>query len=199
MSKIIGLTGGIASGKSTVSNMFKTIDVPVIDTDLITHNLYQKNTVVHEELIKAFGEEIVFANKDINRKRLGQMIYNDKALRQVLNNIVHPHVKNITLQEIERLKLMKHELIVVDVPLLFETDFRKMVDISVVVYVEPALQLQRLIDRDQISAEFASSKIAAQMSLEEKKELADYVIDNSRSILDTRKQFNSLIEKLGVE
>lgn len=198
MTQIIGLTGGIASGKSTVSDMFKAENIPVIDTDLITHKLYQKHSVVYDEIVKTFGQDVLFANKDINRKLLGKWIYEDQSLRETLNHIVHPHVKKMVYKEIDELSLLNPKVIVIDVPLLFETDFIDMVDKSVVVYVTKALQLERLMDRDQISEAFATSKINAQLPLSEKKKKADYVIDNSQSILQTKKQFNALLEKLGV-
>lgn len=198
MSMIIGLTGGIATGKSTVSKMFKSVGIPVIDTDLITHSLYNKQSEVYDELVETFGQRIVLENKDINRQVLGQMIYNDRERRCTLNRIVHPNVKRIALDEIEKYKQLNHKVIVVDVPLLFETDFNELVDITLVVYIGPDLQHQRLMDRDGINESFAWSKINSQMPLKEKRDLADYVIDNSHSISDTRKQFNNLLEKLGV-
>lgn len=198
MTQIIGLTGGIASGKSTVSDMFKAENIPVIDTDLITHKLYQKHSVVYDKIVETFGDDVLFANKDINRKLLGKWIYENQSLRETLNRIVHPHVKKMVYKEIDELSLLNPKVIVIDVPLLFETDFIDMVDKSVVVYVTKALQLERLMDRDQISEAFATSKINAQLPLSEKKKKADYVIDNSQSILQTKKQFNALLEKLGV-
>ncbi|MEC9484990.1 MAG: dephospho-CoA kinase [Candidatus Izemoplasma sp.] len=198
MTKIIGLTGGIASGKSTVSSMFKEADIPVIDTDQIAHDLYHKHSVVYHELVNAFGDKILGVDQSINRKRLGALIYNDKQLRQELNDIVHPHVKRVVLSEIEKLKVLDVPVIVIDVPLLFETDFITLVDMSVLVYVNQAKQIERLVDRDEISDTFAKQKINAQMFLEEKRKKADYVIDNSTSIIETKKQFNNLIETLGV-
>ncbi len=198
MTKIIGLTGGIASGKSTVSQMFQDVGIPVIDTDQITHDLYQKSSVVYHELVDAFGDSIIGVDKHINRKQLGAMIYNDDALRQQLNDIVHPHVKRVALSEVEKYKVLDVPIIVMDVPLLFETDFIELVDFSVLVYVTKDKQIERLMDRDEIKEEFAKQKINAQMSLEEKRTKADYVIDNSTSIIETKKQFNNLIATLGV-
>ncbi|MCF7925704.1 MAG: dephospho-CoA kinase [Candidatus Izimaplasma sp.] len=197
MTQIIGLTGGIASGKSTVSQMFKEAKIPVIDTDQITHDLYQKESVVYRKLIDAFGSEIIDVDKSINRKQLGALIYQDEEKRNTLNSIVHPHVKKVVLSEIEKYKNLDVPLVVVDVPLLFETDFIQLVDKSVVVYVSYDQQLDRLIDRDEISESFAKQKIKAQMPLDDKCDQADFVIDNSTSILETKKQFKKLLTSLG--
>ena len=198
MSKVIGLTGGIATGKSTVAKMFRSVGIPVIDTDAITHSLYTKESEVYDELVQTFGQRIVLENNDINRKVLGQLIYNDRERRCTLNRIVHPNVKKIALREIEKYKKLNHKVIVVDVPLLFETDFIDLVDISLVVYTWPDLQHQRLMARDGINPSFAWSKINSQMPLLEKVFKADYTIDNSHSISETRDQFNKFLEEIGV-
>lgn len=198
MALIIGLTGGIATGKSTVSNMFKDHGIPVIDTDKIAFDLLKKGTTTYEEVLKLFGDNILNTNGDINRKKLGKKIFNDSNLRNQLNEIIHPKIKTLTISEIQKYEELGSSIIVLDVPLLFETDFAKLVDKTVVVYTPPKLQIQRLLDRDSIKEEYALAKINSQISIDKKAKLADFVIDNSKSILTTKKEFNRVIEKLEV-
>lgn len=198
MAIIIGLTGGIATGKSTVANMFVEHGIPVVDTDKISFDLLRKGNNAYNEILELLGSEILLTNGDINRKKLGKMIFNDNDIRKKLNDIVHPRVKSITLSEIKTHEELGVKIIVVDVPLLFETNFVKLVDKSIVVYTTPDLQLERLINRDSILEEYASLKINSQMPIDEKVKLADYVINNSESILTTKKEFNIIMKELEV-
>lgn len=195
----IGLTGGIATGKSTVSKMFQQLNIPVIDTDKIAYDLLKKGTDAYHEIVQVFTEDLLLSDLEINRKKLGKIIYYDDEKRNILNSIVHPKVKTIVLGEIDRLKELGNTIIVVDVPLLFETDFFKIVDKTIVVYSSYEDQLKRLIDRDNITKEYAEQKISSQMSVAEKAKLADYVIDNSFSILETKKEFNKILQELEVK
>ncbi|MBN2605409.1 MAG: dephospho-CoA kinase [Bacilli bacterium] len=199
MATTIGLTGGIATGKSTVSKMFQQLNIPVIDTDKIAYDLLKKGTEAYYEVVEVFTDDLLLSNLEINRKKLGKTIYYDEKKRKILNSIVHPKVKTIVLNEIKRLKDLGNNIIVVDVPLLFETDFVCFIDKTVVVYASYEDQLQRLIDRDKITEEYAKQKIASQMPVQEKVKRADYVIDNSFSILETKKVFNKIIEELEVK
>jgi dephospho-CoA kinase len=195
----IGLTGGIATGKSTVSTMFHQLNIPVIDTDKIAYDLLKKGTDAYYEVVEVFTDDLLLTDLEINRKKLGKLIYYDEKKRKILNSIVHPKVKTIVLNEIKRLTDLGNTIIVVDVPLLFETDFVCFVDKTVVVYASYEDQLKRLIDRDKISEEYAKQKIASQMPIQEKVKRADYVIDNSFSILETKKVFNKILEELEVK
>ena len=182
MTLIIGLTGGIATGKSTVTNMFKSIDIPVIETDVIARNLLNKGTEGYEEVLTAFSDSILLTNKEINRKKLGLIVFSNPQRRKKLNEIVHPRVKSIVL----------------DVPLLFETDFIDLVDVTIVVYTTFKKQKERLMERERIDKDYAEIKISSQMLLNRKVDLADFVIDNSKSILDTRKEFNKVMAQIEV-
>lgn len=199
MTRIIGLTGGIASGKSTVSTMFKEAGIPIIDTDQIAHDLYQKGTTVYDAIVTHFSSDILLTDQSINRKKLGQIIFANKTKRDVLNQIVHPEVYHVVDAEIERYKELDKPIVVVDVPLLFETGYDNECDATVVVYTTYENQIQRLMSRDQINEEYAKLKIDAQLSLDTKKEQATYVIDNSFSILDTKRDFNHVLEQLEVK
>lgn len=199
MTLILGLTGGIASGKSTVAKMFVDRGIPVIDSDLIARNLLKKGTTTYYELLEHFSDDILLTNKEINRKNLGRIIFANSGKRKLLNDIVHPEVLKIVSADIEKYKKCDEKIIVIDVPLLFETDFHQFVDKTVVVYASYNEQISRLISRDVIDKEYAQMKINAQMPLSEKVDLADYVINNSFSILQTKKEFNKILDELEVK
>lgn len=196
--KIVGLTGGIATGKSTVANMFSEAKIPLIDTDLIAKEVLNKGAIGYHEVVEYFTDEILYNNKDINRKKLARIIFTNSKKRKILNNIVHPKVKDSVLLELEKHKRLNTEIVVIDVPLLYESGFDDIVDDVVVVYLNEPLQIERLMDREQITEEYAVMKIGAQMSLEEKANRATYVIDNSSSILETKKQFNKILAEIEV-
>ena len=198
MALIIGLTGGIATGKSTVADMFNNYGIPVVDTDKISFDLLRKGCNAYNEVLALFGKEILLTNNDVNRKKLGRAIFNDNVKRKKLNSIIHPKVRSITLSEVKKHEELGANIIVIDVPLLFETDFVKLVDKTIVVYTTPKLQIERLIGRDSIKKDYALLKIESQMPIEDKVKLADYVIDNSSSVLTTRKEFNKVIKELEV-
>jgi len=196
MAKIIGLTGGIATGKSTVSNMFLEINIPVIDTDKIAKQLFVKGSETYEAVREAFGDEILTPSEEINRNILAKIIFSDEEKREMLNNIVHPKVKEHVFAEIKRLELQGESFIVVDVPLLFESHFDTFMDYTVLVYAKRENQIARLISRDNIDETYALKKIKAQMPLSEKKKRADFVIDNSKSVLDTKRSFERCFKKI---
>lgn len=196
MAQIIGLTGGIASGKSTVAQFFKDADVPVIETDKIAKSVLNEGTEAYHKVVEAFGEEILLAGGSINRKALSERIFKNEAARHTLNAIVHPEVRSITRSQAEVYKKEGHALIVIDVPLLFEAEFDQEVDKTLVISVPKPIQLERLMGRDGISKAYATKKINAQMPLKEKRKRADYVIDNRGSILETKKQFNTVLASL---
>ncbi len=195
---IVGLTGGIATGKSTVSKFFIDEGIPVIDTDLIARNLLSKGTKTYYEVIQFFSNEILLTNKEINRKKLGRVIFTNPKKRKKLNEIVHPKVRDEVNEQIKKYEEKGHPIIVIDVPLLFETKYQEVVDKTIVVYAKEIKQLERLASRDNISVEYAKMKIDAQMPLSEKVERADYVIDNSFSILQTKRDFLRVLKEIEV-
>lgn len=198
MTTILGLTGGIATGKSTVAKMFIEKGIPVIETDLISRNILEKGTDAYYEIVKSFSSDILLTNMEINRKKLGRKIFANAQKRAILNGIVHPRVKEMVDSEISRYQEQHEKVIVIDVPLLFETNYQDIVDKIIVVYTTQSQQLNRLISRDHITKEYAQMKINAQMSLSEKVDLADYVINNSFSILDTKRDFIKILKDLEV-
>ncbi|MFW6319007.1 MAG: dephospho-CoA kinase, partial [Bacillota bacterium] len=150
MTKIIGLTGGIATGKSTVSTMFRQANIPVIDADSIAKSLLDKNTNVYDELLEMFGNSILSTDTNINRNKLANKIFHDEEARQKVNSIVHPKVKTIMQKEIDHYDNLEIPWVVIDVPLLFETDFYKLADVTVLVYARQKDQIERLMLRDSI-------------------------------------------------
>lgn len=199
MTIVIGLTGGIATGKSTVSNMFVDASIPVIDTDKIARDVLHIDTDEYHRVVQLFTEDILLPNKEINRKKLGRIIFTNHVKREKLNQIVHPKVEEIVMDMISIYKKQQEKVIVVDVPLLFESGFDQLVDKVVVVYSTREKQINRLMERDHIKKEYALLKIEAQMPLEEKVDKADFVIDNSKSILQTKKDFQTVLEQIEVK
>ena len=165
MKKVVGITGSIASGKSTVTKHLKKMNYDVIDCDKISHMMLEKNSFGYKEIIVEFGTDILDELGYIDRKKLGKIIFANGEKRKILNNILHPLIKEQVKKEIDN---CKNELVFIDCPLLFETDFYKLCDYTVVVYVDTDQQIRRLMQRDKINFPQALSKINAQMSLMEK-------------------------------
>lgn len=199
MTKVLGLTGGIATGKSTVTKMFQDIQIPVIDTDKIARDVIKKGTLGYQQVLEYFGDEILLTDHEINRKLLGRLIFMNKKKRDALNNIVHPKVLQTCMDLIELYKKQNIPFVVLDVPLLYESGFDQYTDYVIVVYTTRKNQLDRLMTRDLIDEDYAKLKIDAQMSIEDKVIKADYVINNNHSILETKHQFNELMKELEVE
>ncbi len=177
---IIGLTGGIASGKSTVSNILKGAGACVIDADQIVHQLLARNHLVRQQVVDYFGSSIISAAGGIDRTLLGEIVFADDGKRRQLEQIIHPLViREMEIQLADRQEREKH--IILDIPLLYETKLDCLVEQVWVVYVEPEVQLQRLLNRGQLSKAEAIKRIKTQLPLSEKKKMADLVIDNNGS------------------
>ncbi len=180
--RIIGLTGGIASGKSQVTNYLLDRGYHVIDADKVARKIVDPNQPGYHAVIKHFGSEILTSNQEIDRAKLGEIVFHDPACLRQLNALLHPIIFNEILREIQA---AEERIVFVDIPLLFETE-DEMAKIGLafdevwLVYVEDHIQLHRLIQRDQISADFALEKIASQMPLRDKKGLAHLVLDNNK-------------------
>ena len=193
---VVGLTGGISSGKSTISSWFLQKGIVVLDADQIVKNLQRPNSPLVLKLAEEFGASIVNENGELVRDVLGQIVFYDHEAKERLNAMIHPLVQAKLEEEIERLKKVGEGLVVLDIPLLFESRFEALVDRTVVVYVSPDVQLQRLMKRDQIDREYALAKMNSQMSLDEKRARADYVLINNGTMGQLREQFDHLFEVL---
>ncbi|KAJ6690296.1 hypothetical protein OIU85_006558 [Salix viminalis] len=191
--RIVGLTGGISSGKSTTSNLFKSHDIPVVDADIVARDVLKKDTGGYKGVVAAFGDDILQANGEVDRPKLGQIVFSDPGKRQLLNRLLAPYISSGIWWEILRLWLKGYKVIVLDIPLLFEAKMDKWTKPIVVVWVDTETQLQRLMARDRINEEDARNRIKAQMSLDLKRSQANIVIDNSGSLEDLEEQFQKVL------
>ncbi len=196
-SKIIGITGGIASGKSTLCTLLSNMSYTIINTDNITHDLYTKGNKGYKKILEIFGEKILDKDRNIDRKRLGNIVFNDKKKMLQLEDLIHPLVMEEVLNKVEK---TDEKIIFVEIPQLFEaydkvTQYINFYEIWLI-YVDEKEQLKRLIKRDNLSKEEAIKRINSQMSLEEKKLKADFLIENNGNIEDLELK---LINKIKME
>lgn len=192
---VIGLTGGIASGKSLVADVLREQGLPVIDADVISREVVEPGEPALEQIIEHFGPEILQFDGTLDRKKLGSVIFNDTEKRQVLNQIIHPAVRQRMMTKRDDLVREGNEHVVLDIPLLLENNLNFLVDRVIVVYVNEATQKQRLVERDGRGEEDAAARIKSQMPLGEKRDLADAVIDNSGTEKETKTQVNELLHQ----
>jgi dephospho-CoA kinase len=193
MALMIGLTGGIASGKSTVAKMLRELEIPVIDADQIAREVVEVGEEAYLEIVKEFGEEILQEDRTIDRGKLGSIVFHNKEKRQLLNSIVHPAVRKKMLMQKEQYIRNGENTIVLDIPLLFESNLTHLVDKIIVVYVDEHIQLQRLMERNSLSKEEAEARMKAQMPLIEKVSKADAVINNNGTIEETKQQLLNIL------
>lgn len=196
--KWIGLTGGIATGKSTVADLFRQEQIPVIDADTIAHQALVASSPVFQKLVNDFGQDVVGSDGNIDRARLGKKIFQNKDLRLKLDSIVHPFVKNQVAQEKQKLIQQGVKVAIYDVPLLFEKNMQKDFDQVIVVTCDPKTQLQRLMARNSLSEDEAKLRIAAQMSLSEKVKKADIVIQNNGSLRELASQVKRYVDAISI-
>ncbi|OZT12200.1 dephospho-CoA kinase [Priestia aryabhattai] len=196
MTIVVGLTGGIASGKSTVAAIFREMSIPVIDADQIAKEVVQNGRAAYSKIVETFGKGILQEDLEINRAALGQIIFHNKQERQKLNSIVHPEVRKEMLKQKEQLIAEQYQLVVLDIPLLFESKLTYLVDQVVVVHVNELVQLERLQKRNNLSKEDALARIKSQLPLTEKAKMADFIINNNGSIAETKEQVIKLVSKL---
>lgn len=181
--KIIGLTGGIATGKSTVSKILTDNGYVVIDADSLARKIVEIGQPAYNEIVKSFGEEILNLDKSIDRKTLGKLIFSHDELKSQLNNITHPYIFQEINKEISR-KCRDNKIVFLDIPLLFE-EYSKIMELGIdfqeiwLVYVNENLQLNRLIKRDNLDRDESQKRISSQMSMETKYKMADVIIDNN--------------------
>ncbi|MFS0646772.1 dephospho-CoA kinase [Siminovitchia sp. 179-K 8D1 HS] len=195
MATIIGLTGGIASGKSTVSNMLKERGFTVVDADRAARTVVVPGESAYEQVVEQFGREILSDDGTLDRPKLGAIVFNDSEKRKKLNAIVHPAVREKMKEWQEEAIQNGKNTIILDIPLLFESNLLHMVEKTIVVYVDEETQLKRLMDRNSFREDEAQARIGSQLPLRKKKEMADAVIDNNGSLGATEKQVEDLIEK----
>jgi dephospho-CoA kinase len=184
----IGLTGGIASGKSTVAKMFVKNGAHIIDFDKLAHELQKPDKPAWQEVVKHFGKEILSSDGKIDRVKLGNIVFADKRKLNKLNKIIHPLVYREWHKRQEKIRGKEaHAIVFADIPLLFEGGKQHLFDLTMLVLVEPEEQIRRLMARNGVSREDAEKRLMSQMPINEKISLADIVIDNRGSLAETQK------------
>ena len=196
---VIGLTGGIGTGKSTVSQILKDRGFPVIDLDVISHEVIEFSSVV-EKIVQNFGREVLdedeAGNCTISREKLGKIIFSDKKKRLALNSIMHPEILKVMHKKILECKSEKNKIIFVEVQLLFEVQWEKEFDYILLVAAKRDMQVRRVLERDKRSEEEAWNIINSQMSLDEKREKSDFVIENDGNMDDLNKKVDKFLKSL---
>jgi dephospho-CoA kinase len=196
----VGLTGNIASGKSSAALFFAELGAHLIDADRVAHLLLKSGTPVYRKIVDAFGERILSSAGEIDRRILGRMVFSDSDKRFLLNSLTHPAVGTEILRRIgEFEQSASRGIIIVDAALMIETGGYKMYHRIIVVTCDPALQVSRLITRDGLTEAEAGARIASQMPMEEKLKLADYVIDTSRTLEHTHEQVEAIYKDLLIQ
>lgn len=185
MTVIVGLTGGIAMGKTTISQFLKSKAIPVVDADQIAHEILTVDEV-KVKLMDTFGESILDKNQNIDRRKLGPIVFNDQRQLEKLNIIVQPYIRTEIVRQLDTFSASK--VVVLDAPVLFEQGYEKMVDYLMVIKTSAQIQVERLMQRDSLNEIDAQKRIQAQMPIEEKVKKADIVIDTSGTIEETRSQ-----------
>ena len=194
---IVGLTGGIGSGKSAVTEMFRQEGAEVIDFDYLARLVVEPGTPAWRDIVEYFGRRILFSDKKLNRSALAEIVFSDEESRKALEGFTHPRIfeKRDAL-----LKRIKEEdplsVVVIDFPLLFELGLRNGLDEVILVYVPRDVQIERVANRDNLTPEAVEKRLKAQMPIEEKRSLSDYVIDNQGSLTETRAQVKKIMIEL---
>lgn len=192
MPKVIGLTGGIASGKSTVSELLTAHGFKIVDADIASRKAVEKGSEGLEQVRATFGEEAIDEDGNMDRGYVGDIVFNYPEKRLELNEIVHPIVRNIMEQEKEAF-LKDGYNVIMDIPLLYENELQDTVDEVWLVYTSESIQIDRLMQRNDISMEDAKARVYSQISIDKKRRMADHVIDNRDSKLDLKQNLEQLL------
>lgn len=185
MTMVIGLTGGIATGKTTVSNYLKELGYPVIDADVVARQVVEPGTKGLRMITDTFGEKVLTSDGQLDRQQLAQLVFTSSEQLQQLNRILQPIIREL-IQEL--ISTSKDSVVVIDVPLLYEQHYEELCDVVMVVSVQPQQQLERLMNRNHLTMDEAKNRVTSQMPLSSKERLADVVIDNNGSVEETRQQ-----------
>ncbi|MEN1968250.1 dephospho-CoA kinase [Lentibacillus sp. N15] len=195
MALTIGLTGSIASGKSTVSLMFDDYRIPMVDADKLSRDVVRPGEQAYEQIIDTFGTDILRNDKSIDRKQLGSIVFADETKLQQLNAIVHPAIREKMLTTRDSLIHAGASCVVLDIPLLFESKLTHFVDKTLVVFVDEEVQLKRLMERDHFTEEEAIQRIQSQIPVKEKAAMADAVIDNNGTKYQSYEQLETVLKE----
>ena len=199
MALIVGLTGGIVGGKSTVASMFKDLGVKIVDADKLGHSVILPHRPAWEKITRLFGKDILRNDLTIDRERLGKIVFTNQTLLKKLNEITHPEIIKLIKKEINLAKNKTHsqeKILIIDAALIYEAKIDRLMDKIIVVYIDEDEQIKRLIKRNNISKDEALQRIKSQMPIKEKVKMADYVIDNSGSLDKTKEQVEKIWQNL---
>lgn len=190
MAFVLGITGGIATGKSSVVQHFIDLGFPVVDADIIARHLLDQNEQAYNEVVKVFGSEILQENGEINRQALGALVFNHPDKLKQLDELMAPFLQKSILAAIKQAS-QKQKLVIVDVPLMYEKGYDEWMDQVAVVYCTPEQQIKRLMQRNQLTEKEAKQRIDSQLPIEMKKLLAEVVFDNSNDLTQTIQQVDT--------
>lgn len=192
--KLIGLTGGIASGKSAVSGILRRLGAQVIDADALAREVVEPHQPAWDEIVGTFGNEVLQPDQTLDRKKLRKLVFDDPKARKQLEAITHPRIRRLAQHKIEQCAATGAPLVVYEAPLLFETGIHLWLRPVILVACDTATQRRRLHDRDNLTEAEIEQHLGAQMSLEEKRKLADYVIDNNGTLEDLESAVKTLVQ-----
>lgn len=194
---VVAITGGIATGKSTVTRFLLELGYPVIDLDQVARQVVEVGQPCWQEIVERFGGDILHQDQTLNRKKLGEIVFNDSEALEQLNQITHPAIYRATLQQLTYYREEAEPLCFIDIPLLFEAEEKYPYGESWLIYVPENIQLERLMARDHLSKEEALKRMKQQRSIEWKKTIADRIIYNDGSFSQTYQQVRNELERIG--
>lgn len=194
--KIVALTGGIGSGKSVVSRMFAELGAEIIDADRLAREVVEPGTPAWKEIVDHFGKGVLNPDRHLNRERLASIVFSEPGARRTLEQMTHPRIRALFDERVRELQSKGCRIVIYDVPLFFETRLDQEIRPVIVVYTEESVRLARIKARDGFSDKDILSRMKSQMPLEEKKRLADYIVDNSDGLGETRNQVSRIWHEL---
>jgi dephospho-CoA kinase len=194
--KLVGLTGGIASGKSTVAAIFRRLGAEIVNADELAREVVEPGAEAWQEIVKEFGPTVLQADQAIDRRKLREVIFNNPEARKKLEAIIHPRVRALAEKKIRAFEAAGSAVVIYEVPLLFETQIHHWIRPVILVACDVERQKSRIQERDLLTAAEAQRHIDAQMSLEDKRRLADYIIENNGGLAELEAQVKAVLEKI---
>jgi dephospho-CoA kinase len=194
--KLVGLTGGIASGKSTVAKILQSLGAAIVNADDLAREVVEPGHEAWQEIVASFGAGVLQSDQNLDRQKLRTLIFNQPEARKRLESIIHPRVRALAEERIRQYAAAGYPVVIYEVPLLFEGNLQEWLRPVILVACDVETQTVRLQKRDHLTAAVAEKHIAAQMSLNDKRRLADYVIENNGSLEDLERQTRQILEQL---